>query len=427
MGEGNASPILYKTNMEKYVHIDLHDNCHHDYISGFNVNIIEGLETNISSFVNAKGYVPKQGDMIYLLPGVNIPRVKLKDLALNLGIRVVRDPEKANVIFSGKSTLGKMTTSQWYYIADANTIFENVKTIARDDYYIEKLETALAASGATKICANWSDMRSSLCRGNSDIYDSSYVYGIEPEYQEAYDAIQGKNIYDESELIANINGDDSTVIDEEVFQQLKNMFESSDSDNHILAMEIMANSHYENSVLYLLMLISDFSGVISNTHTKNHVNFKSMLAYFNWVPRQISSQSADDIIKMIDEKGLLTLDMIKILYKEYTDDIHRNIAYDEVFEIKEVTIKQDYLDKLNLTSLNLINPEELEVTDPVDEIVTDELIEAAITNIKRDELKSELIAIEEELAKEDLVPVKEEEESNNNQIEEKNGDDFEWF
>ena len=116
--------------------------------------------------------------------------------------------------------------------------------------------------------------------------------------------------------------------------------------------------------------------------------------------------------------------MIKILYKEYTEDIHRNLAYDQVFEIKEITIQQDYLDKLGLTSLNLINPEELEVTDPVDEIVTDELIEAAITNIKRDELKSELIAIEEELSADQGTP---EEESNNNQIEETNGDDFEWF
>ena len=60
-------------------------------------------------------------------------------------------------------------------------------------------------------------------------------------------------------------------------------------------------------------------------------------------------------------------------------------------------------------------------------VPTDTNMEAAITNIKRDELKSELIAIEEELAKEDLVPVKEEEESNNNQIEQTNGDDFEWF
>ena len=428
MGEGNTSPNLYKRSMEKYVHIELHGDCSHDYISGFNVSIIEGLETNISGFVNAKGYVPKQGDMIYLLPGVNIPRVKLKDLALNLGIRVVRDPEKANVIFSGKSTLGKMTTSNWYYMADANTIFENVKTIAKDDYYIEKLETALAASGATKICSDWSDMRNCLCCGDGSIYESTYVYGIESEYQEVYDTIQGKDVYDESELIANINGDDSTVIDEEVYQQLKNMFESSDTDNHILAMEIMANSHYEKSVLYLQMLLSNYSYQINNSHTRNHVNFKAMLGYFNWVPRDIGNRSAERIVNIIDEKGLLTVDMIKRLYKEYTYSIYGNFNYSDVFEVKEVTIKQEYLDKLGLSSLNLINPEEeknLEVTDPVDEIVTDELIEAALTNINRNELKSELIELEQQLSEEAGTP---EEEENNNPIQETNGgDDFEWF
>ena len=413
--------------MEKFVHIDLTNGSEYNNIRGFNVDIIEGLEDSVSTFVNSKGYVPTKGDTIYLLPGVNIPRMKLKDLALNLGIRVVRDPAKATVVFSGKSSVGKLTTSTWYYFADANTILENVKKLCKDNYYIDKLEVAISNTGATRVCSGWSDMRNTLCNGDMSIYESQYIYGIEPEYQETYDAIQGKPIYCESELLTNINGDDSTIIDYDVYQQLKSMFESSDNDNHILAMEIMANSHYENSVLYLLMLISDFSGVISNTHTKNHVNFKSMLAYFNWVPRQVSHMNADDIIKIIDEKGLLTLDMIKILYKEYANDIHRMISYDEVFEIKEVTIKQGYLDKLNLTSLNLIDPEELKVTDPVDEIVTDELIEAAITNIKRDELKSELIAIEEELAKEDSVPVKEEEQSNNNQIEETNGDDFEWF
>jgi hypothetical protein len=413
--------------MEKFVHIDLNNGSEGNNIRGFNVDIIEGLEDSVSTFVNSKGYVPTKGDTIYLLPGVNIPRMKLKDLALNLGIRVVRDPEKATVVFSGKSSVGKLTTSTWYYFADANTILENVKKLCKDDYYIDKLDVAISSTGATKVCSGWSDMRNTLCNGDPSIYESQYIYGIEPEYQETYDAIQGKPIYCESELLTNINGDDSTVIDYDVYKQLKSMFESSDDDNHILAMEIMANSHYENSVLYLLMLISDFSHVISNTHTKNHVNFKSMLAYFNWVPRQISSQSADDIIKIIDEKGLLTLDMIKILYKEYTGDIHRNISYDEVFEIKEVTIKDKYLEKLNLTSLNLINPEELEVTDPVDEIVTDELIEAALTNINRNELKSELIAIEEELNISESELNKTEEESNNNQIEEKNGDDFEWF
>jgi hypothetical protein len=413
--------------MEKFVHIRLSNGSDYESIRGLDVDIIEGLGDSFDTFVNAKGYVPTKGDTIYLLPGVNIPRMKLKDLALNLGIRVVRDPAKATVVFSGKSSVGKVTTSTWYYFADANTILENVNKLCNDDYYIEKLETAIASTGSERVCSNWSDMRNTLCNGNTTIYESQYFYGIEPDYLDTYNAIQGKPIYCESELITNINGDDSTVIDYDVYKQLKSMFESSDDDNHILAMEIMANSHYENSILYLLMLISEFHYKISNTHTKNHVNFKSMLAYFNWVPRQVGSQDADDIIKIIDGKGLLTLDMIKILYKEYTEDIHRNLAYDQVFEIKEITIQQDYLDKLGLTSLNLINPEELEVTDPVDEIVTDELIEAAITNIKRDELKSELIAIEEELAKEDLVPVKEEEESNNNQIEETNGNDLDWF
>lgn len=413
--------------MEKFVHIELTNGSDHSTVRGLDVNIIEGLGDSFDTFVNSKGYVPTKGDTIYLLPGVNIPRMKLKDLALNLGIRVVRDPEKATVVFSGKSSLGKLTTSTWYYFADAETIFNNVKKLCNDQYYIDKLETAISSTGAKEVCSGWSDMRNTLCNGSIDIYERRYFYGIEPEYLDTYNAIQGKPIYCESELLTNINGDDSTVIDYEVYQQLKTMFQSSDDDNHVLAMEIMANSHYESSVLYLLMLISEFSGVISNTHTKNHVNFKSMLGYFNWIPRQVSYQAADDIIKIIDGKGLLTLDMIKILYKEYTDNIHRNISHDDVFEIKEVTIKQDYLDKLNLTSLNLINPEELEVTDTVDEIVTDELIEAAITNIKRDELKSELIALEESNPVSESELNNPEEESNNNQIEETNGNDFEWF
>ena len=410
--------------MEKIVHINLSNGSDYESIRGLDVEILEGLGESLSTLVNAKGYVPTKGDTIYLLPGVNIPRMKLKDLALNLGIRVVRDPEKATVIFSGKSSLGKLTTSSWYYFADADTILNNVKELCNDQYYIDKLETAISSTGAKSVCSGYSDMKNTLCNGDMNIYESRYFYGVEPEYLDTYNAIQGKPIYCESELLTNINGDDSTVIDYDVYQQLKSMFESSDDDNHVLAMEIMANSHYENSILYLLMLIGEFHYTISNTHTKNHVNFKSMLAYFNWIPRQVGSKDADEIIKIVDEKGLLTLDMIKILYKEYSDDIHRNISYDDVFEIKEITIKQDYLDKLNLTSLNLINPEKLEVTDPVDEIVTYELIEAAITNIKRDELKSELIAIEKKLSADQGSP---EEESNNNQKEEKNGDDFEWF
>jgi len=413
--------------MEKYVKIELDGNCTNTNISGFSVDIIEGLDTQISDFTNSTGYIPTKGDTIYLLPGVNIPRIKLKDLALNLGIRVVRDPEKATAFFSGKSSMGKLTTSMWTYAANANEVLEHVKNICTDEFYIERLETAITGSGATTICSDWQDMRNILSNDTAIDYTSSYIYGIEPEYQDVYNAMQSKPIYHESELLTKINGEDSTVIDDIVYEQLKNMFESTDRDNHVLAMEIMANSHYDNSILYLQMLLSDYSNIISNSHTRNHVNFKSLLSYFGWAPRDLGRRNSDNIIKQIEEKGLLTLDMIKRLYQEYSDDIHRNIVYNDVFQIKEVTINPEYLDKLNITSLNLINPEEdstLEVTATIDDTVTDELIEAAITNIQRAELKSELIALEEELSAEQGSP---EEESNNNQIEKTNGDDFEWF
>ena len=389
--------------MKKFINIKLNNTADHNTISSFELEILEGAD-DLNEIVNAQGYVPVKGDMIYLLPGVNIPRVKLKDLALSLGIRVVRDPAKANVIFAGRNSVAKITSSRWAYKVSSTFALERIKEICDDGFYIQNLETAITSTGETDIFGSYDDITNIIAHNTRNEYNSSYIYTIDPEYSEMYTTVKSKTIYSETELLNNINGDDSTTINEEVFQQLKNMFDSSDNDNHVLAMEIMANSKYEDSILYLLMLISENAYKINSSNTRNHVNFKSMLTYFGWQPRDVSHVNTDDIVEMIDNKGLLTVDMIKRLYQEYSEDIIRNIYYDDVFEVKEVTIKQEYLEKLNLGSINLINPEEDTIAmqpDPVEieeEILEDELIEAAFTNIERNELKSELIALEEDIS-----------------------------
>jgi hypothetical protein len=388
--------------MKQFINIKLNQSADHETISSFELEILEGAD-DLNEIINAQGYVPVKGDMIYLLPGVNIPRVKLKDLALSLGIRVVRDPAKANVIFAGRNSVAKITSSRWAYKVSSTFALERIKEICDDGFYIQNLETAIASTGETHIFGDYNDIYNVLAKSARNDYSSSYIYTIDPDYSEMYNTVKSKTIYSEAELLNNINGDDSTTINEEVFQQLKNMFDSSDTDNHVLAMEIMSNSKYEDSVLYLLMLISENAYKINNSNTRNHVNFKSMLSYFNWQPRDVNNINTDDIVQMIDKKGLLTADMIKRLYQEYSEDIIRNIHYDDVFEVKEVTIKQEYLEKLNLAFINLINPAEFSVVaqpDPVEieeEVLEDELIEAAFINIERNELKSELIALEETL------------------------------
>ena len=389
--------------MKKFINIKLNNSADHETISSFELEILEGAD-DLNEIVNAQGYVPVKGDMIYLLPGVNIPRVKLKDLALSLGIRVVRDPAKANVIFAGRNSIAKITSSRWAYKISSTFALKRIKETCDDGFYIQNLETAIASTGETDIFGSYDDITNIIAHNTRNEYNSSYIYTIDPEYSEMYTTVKSKTIYSETELLNNINGDDSTTINEEVFEQLKNMFDSSDTDNHVLAMEIMANSKYEDSILYLLMLISQNSYKINSSNTRNHVNFKSMLTYFGWQPRDVSHVNTDNIVEMIDNKGLLTVDMIKRLYQEYSEDIIRNIYYDDVFEVKEVTIKQEYLEKLNLGSINLINPEEVSVItrpDPVEveeEVLEDELIEAAFTNIERNELKSELIALEEDIS-----------------------------
>jgi hypothetical protein len=417
--------------MKKFINIKLNNTADHNTISSFELEILEGAD-DLNEIVNAQGYVPVKGDMIYLLPGVNIPRVKLKDLALSLGIRVVRDPAKANVIFAGRNSVAKITSSRWAYKVSSTFALERIKEICDDGFYIQNLETAITSTGETDIFGSYDDITNIIAHNTRNEYNSSYIYTIDPEYSEMYTTVKSKTIYSETELLNNINGDDSTTINEEVFEQLKNMFDSSDTDNHVLAMEIMANSKYEDSILYLLMLISENAYKINNSNTRNHVNFKSMLTYFGWQPRDVTHINTDNIVEMIDNKGLLTVDMIKRLYQEYSEDIIRNIYYDDVFEVKEVTIKQEYLEKLNLGSINLINPEEVSVItrpDPVEieeEILEDELIEAAFTNIERNKLKSELIALETDISDLNL-------EGTENTLEENltktktNDTDIDWF
>ena len=418
--------------MKKFINIKLNNSADHNTISSFELEILEGAD-DLNEIVNTQGYVPVKGDMIYLLPGVNIPRVKLKDLALSLGIRVVRDPAKANVIFAGRNSVAKITSSRWAYKVSSTFALERIKEICDDGYYIQNLETAITSTGETDIFGSYDDITNIIAHNTRNEYNSSYIYTIDPEYSEMYTTVKSKTIYSETELLNNINGDDSTTIDEEVFQQLKNMFDSSDTDNHVLAMEIMANSKYEDSILYLLMLISQNAYKINSSNTRNHVNFKSMLTYFGWQPRDVTHQNTDDIVQIIDKKGLLTVDMIKRLYQEYSEDIIRNIYYDDVFEVKEVTIKQEYLEKLNLGSINLINPEEVSsVTrpDPVEveeEVLEDELIEAAFTNIERKELKSELIALEEDLSDLNLEGTENTLEENLTKTKTNEATDIDWF
>ena len=413
------------------------------------VDLLYGIPDNKNDiYTVSKGYTPAQGDSIFLMPGVNIPRVKLKDLALNLGVKIVRDAERANVIISGRATINKITCGRWLHSAkteDFTKYVEWLKThMGFDMYYTDKYDTAVAACNPEVIYIEYGTARHMGEKGFGTSGYSSTVYFVEDEYKDILDDIQNKTIFDESELLAMINGDDAVTITPEVYQQLVKMFESSDQDNHIMAMEIMANSNYIDSALYLLLLLEDYSGRISDCHTRNHVNFKSMVSYFSIAVKEIGWLTPDRIANKLIELGLLTRNWVHVLLQERADWFIRNVAHSSTFSVKEIVptpevqtaINDPYTgvveyavdskDVSSVTELSILPEREIK-SEEEERVISalymeeqeEELLEEAITRVERADLKEQLVELENT-----IVP---EPELNNYQIDTNESTDIDWF
>lgn len=415
--------------------------------------------------VSPNDYDPTKGDKLYFLPGVNIPRVKLKDLSLQHGIKTVRDIDQATHVFVGKNTKEKIVNGHWYYTINTSAVraILNDPELVMDDYYKENLNQALEFYTETEIIVDYhsaSELRNSelpfvkrYMIGNLS-RSSTIFYSVDDDHKDLFPGILNLELYDESKLLKHINGDDAATIDATMFLQICDMFKSSDGDNHVLAMEIMANCNYIDSLLYLEMLFKDHADKMYNCHTKNHVNFKSLLSFLGKSKSNMDT-NVDDIMKSLIHKGVLDTDKIDVLMEHYSNEIgHRGNS--TFFKVKTITVSPETLQLLNtnyvyeelpdfvpengvevpeihgdLADLNSLDENSSRVARVANDIeISDEDIEDAFTNIVRNELKSELIALEEQDEVSGLETNKEpepEEEIDNNQTTQTKDDDFEWF
>ena len=392
--------------------------------------------------IDYSGYTPTKGDKLYFLPGCSVPRVKLKDLTLQYGIKSVRDIDDATILVGSNNTVSKMTTGNWKYVVPVD-IFKALIEFHKeklDDYVIDNINTALEFYTLDGLVCDWSTLRyftdedythyKTLTALNTyEAFDNDtnkYFVTVEDEYRSIYDKILNKHIISEASVLEHLNGPDSVVIDNEMFEQLSTMFKSSDTDNHILAMEIMANSNYKKSLLYLEMLICDYAARIYESRTKNHVNFKSLISYLG--KQHSLTTDMDDIIQSLAKRNVLTADKIDIILDKYKNEITR-FGQKNHFLIKEVTLSGEMLEALKSNYVYKFiedaEPETIQeeaIPGVANEIeISDEDIETAIARIERNELKSELIALEES------TEGPQAEELNNNQTEEQNDNGFEWF
>ena len=416
--------------------------------------------------VTSNDYVPSKGDRLYFLPGVNIPRVKLKDLSLQHGIKTTRNIDDATHVFAGRNSKDKMVSGSWKYTIRTDSLRAILadSTLVMDDYYKENLNQALEFYTEDIVLieysyANMLKNASFSCVQNNIngiSRSSNMYYTVDEDYKELFPDIMSLDVYDEGMLLKHINGDGAAIIDETMFLQISDMFKSSDADNHIIAMEIMANSNYMESLLYIEMLFENYANRMHNCHTKNHVNFKSLLSFLGKSNNYMNTD-VDNVIKSLITKEVLDIEKVNIIMKYYGQRIADGGGND-YFEVKTITLNEETAKLLNTNYVHELVPDfipeegielpeihgdlvdlnSLEDNNPgfddvcnesaQEEELADEDIEDAFTNIVRNELKSELIASEEEKPEPEIETNKGSiEETDNNQTTQTKDDDFEWY
>ena len=330
-----------------------------------------------TTFDNAKTeYDLTVGDKFYFLPGVSVPRIKLKDLASSHKIKTVRDIKDATVIFTGKKTMHTMTEYNWQHTVNKDALLVFLASAKTNnnitDYEYEKLVPIISSSTEDKLCTDYQTIRLILDTNIPYHIESSQYEGstkfvtINSDYSDLYHAIQTRGLYIEDALYPHLNGPDATIIDDGMYDSISEMFKSSDDDNCTLAMEIMANCDYNESIVYLGLLFNNYGYKIYNMRSKNHVNFKSLLNYMGNTAGS-PSMNKDEIVTCILNKGLLKTSHMDILAKEFSKEIGRN-GDSTHFKVKVISYSKEVDQALGIELT-------LQVKDDyVPEIVQEEVI-----------------------------------------------------
>lgn len=264
--------------------------------SDIQVQIIHGLEsTNITTFNSEVRKLTTQGnaitptDKVYFSPWSDVPRYKFGEYAKDKPkLSRVINPAKATAIVLEPNRIVPSIVSSGYnrpYFKIPKTVIQPLVAKLRGKTY-EELDDYVYVHDL-----HWTRYMSALLPGimakevQIHTFYSSTDLGLISEKIDAANEIlaSNKKLISDMAVLEEIN--QGIMLDAESYQQISNMFASSDRQNIGLAMDIMANANYQQSEFRIALLLNRFRNQITGHKNMGLVNFRSLLSYFskyNW-------------------------------------------------------------------------------------------------------------------------------------------------
>jgi hypothetical protein len=303
-----------------------------------------------------EAHVLSNTDKLFFMPGCTVPRFKVKQYCTATGMSVSKTPANANVIIKGDDTEREIIREEYSSYNVSVSSFKKwlIKNWSEEEEeglidasHVKALLTLLDSSDLYHMVSldGWSE-QAQLTDVNKDwvfqlkenaIVSHKIWISTEKALTDFEDIVlSGKPIVYQDTLLQLIN--ENTVMDREMHDETVKMFESKDTNNHVLAMEVMANCNYEKSALYLLHLFKECRSEIYDRKERNHVNFQGLCKFFDIEPG--CNYTLDDIIKIAKEKNLITADQVPTLMHLAKDELEADLNSDH-FQVSGIEMNDD--------------------------------------------------------------------------------------
>lgn len=352
------------------------------------------IEYNMSDNTVGK-VVVKKGTKFHFIPGVKFPRQQFKELQQAHGVKSIRDISKADYIVIDNNLTAETSSDKWMYgVIKGSTMFNILYFL--DEAFMPMYKDRISECYKQEILDNINEdhmfeIQYGALRHVQEVIkelQSEHKYetangrdGFLTKQDEAllqltindlkgtskYYALVTESMYTTLTLLHSddiaeklINTDllskvidkhlDKVVLDEEQYEALDAMFKSSDEDNHIIAMEIMANCHFKDSLLYIEKLFLNYSYKMYDTRKANHVNFKNLRSLVDRDDTYAMKfgKDIDHSMKVLEKFGMFTTKNIDFMLETHMERLNSLInSSSSYFTIKSLTLNEECLNKLN--------------------------------------------------------------------------------
>lgn len=297
------------------------------------MTIFDKISTSTSSLV--------AGDKVFIMPGVTIPRYKIRETGKEIGFDIVRSLNKATkVVYSKKQVIDEITEKSSSMTVELKEV---IKLFSKLGINTSELEVNDVNENVIINYEVFNHIRDAYHDEFNTYIDATYLYIYkfkdDVHKQLVDDLLTGtKVIVSDQDVLKQCNG--SKPLTKESYKRLESMF--ANHQNQEIAMELLCNCDYDQSMPYILKLLSKYN--FSNMRGTSHVNYKSfrsyMITYWDIDPSRYGGDIVDIVTKLAD-KGQLKREFLT----EFKDEILAHVKRfgdNGVFTISSIQMNEKY-------------------------------------------------------------------------------------